>query len=205
MDDRVTEQDAPTAAEPRRKRRMKKRVAFKVPKTPARSVKELWRQASDEERERAHVTCASVLEYWLGKTTKTELAERLGVRPLRVWQLSQMAVSGMLAGLLKQPRGRGAKAVGGPQDDIKALRKENEELREKLRSTEELVRILRDFPANRGAPAGAITNSARGSKSRSKKKPPTRKKKRPASAPRPSAEASDRRARVEDGTPPEEG
>jgi hypothetical protein len=180
-------------------------VVFKVPAKPAPSVKELWRQASEEEQRKAHVTCASVLEYWLGKTTKGELAERLGVPPLRVWQLSQMAVSGMLAGLLKQPRGRGAKAVGGPQDDIKALRKENELLRERLRNTEELVRILRDLPANRGAPADATTSSARGSKSRSKRKAATRKKKRPSSAPRSGAEASDRRIRVERGTPPEEG
>jgi hypothetical protein len=161
---------------PRRKRTGKKRVVFQVPPKPAPSVRELWRQASEEQQQKAHVTCASVLEYWLGKATKYELAERLGVPPLRVWQLSQMAVSGMLAGLLKQPRGRGAKAVGGPQDDIKALRKENADLRERLRNTEELVRILRDFPAHRDPPASRSTHSGRGSKSRPL--PPTRKKKR---------------------------
>jgi len=108
----------------------------------------------------------------------------------------------MLAGLLKQPRGRGAKAVGGPQDDIKALRKENEDLREKLRKTEGLVRILRDLPANRGAPPSASTSSARGSKSRSKKTAPARKKKAQR-APHPRTEASDREDRVgSERTPP---
>ena len=193
MDEQANETDVAIEKKPRRRRTGKKRVVFKIPAKPAPAVKELWRQASEEEQQRAHVTCASVLEYGLGKTTKAELAERLDVPLLRVWQLSQLAVSGMLAGLLKQPRGRGAKRVGGPLNEVKALRKENDELREKLCRTEELVRILRDFPANRASPPSVSTDSARGSKSRSKKTPPARKKKAkraPRSHPR--TEASDR-------------
>ena len=96
----------------RRKRSGRKRSSFRVPPKPARPVRALWEQATQEEREKAHTTCMAILEYWLGKKSKEEVASGLSVTPLRVWQLSQQALSGMLAGLLKQPRTRGKRYDG---------------------------------------------------------------------------------------------
>ena len=89
----------------KRTRRARKRSAFsKVPR-PAWPVRGLWEAAPREEKQAAHEACMKVLEYWLGKKTKAEIASELGVTPLRVWQLSQKALSGMMAGLLPQPKG----------------------------------------------------------------------------------------------------
>ena len=92
---------------PRRKRRGRKSANFRVPKTMPISVRALWEQATEEEQKLAHQTCATILEYWLGRASKAEAMKRLELPALRVWQLSQQALSGMLAGLLKQPRTRG--------------------------------------------------------------------------------------------------
>ncbi len=88
--------------------RRKKRTRFLVPHFKPRPVRALWESAADEERERAHKTSMVILEYWTARLSKQEAAEKLGLAPIRVWQLSQQAVVGMLAGLLTQPRDRGA-------------------------------------------------------------------------------------------------
>lgn len=134
---------------PRRARTGRKRTVFQVPPRPAPAVRDLWGQASEEERTRAHLTCTLMLEYWLGKKSKAEVGKELGVPALRVWQLSQQAVSGMLAGLLKQPRRRRTAAEIAalcPEDDPVLLRKEIRELQTKLARTEDLVRVLRTAP-----------------------------------------------------------
>lgn len=133
----------------RRKRSGKKRVRFRTCPRPAVAVRGLWEQASEEERRRAHQTCMVMLEYWLGKTSKQETAERLSVPALRVWQLSQQALSGMLAGLLKHPRrGRPTErsASMDPGDDPKILKKRIAELERKLATAEDLIRIFKDLP-----------------------------------------------------------
>lgn len=186
----------------RRKRRGKKRLVFKDPERTAPAVRELWRQASEDEKAKAHSLCVSVLEYWLGRTSKQELSKRLGIPPLRVWQLSQQALSGMLAGLLKQPRGRGTREMAAipPEDDPRVLRKRIKELERQLKQTEELVMILRDLPANRPAPAAAVSlKPEEGSASRETKKTPARgKKTNRASSPR--VEAPGRGASLEPGS-----
>jgi hypothetical protein len=95
------------------------------------------------------------------------LGEKIGVPPLRVWQLSQQALAGMVVGLLKQPK----KPPKGtplpnllPQDNPKQLRAQlQEELRQK-KVLEELVDILKDLPANREQPKpkGDSTEARRG-------------------------------------------
>lgn len=133
-----------------RRRRGKKRVVFQPPKKFALPVRALWEQASEEEKARAHTQCAVMLEYWLGRITKQDVMERLHLPALRVWQLSQMALSGMLAGLLRQPRSfSGASMAIDPDEDPKVLRKRIRELEQKLALTEDLVRLLRDLPGNR--------------------------------------------------------
>ena len=141
-------QDEPIRA--RRTRTYKKRVHFKRLPKPAIAVRELWNSASEEEKRLAHQRCVTMLELWLGSLKKGEAMERLGVPALRLWQMSQSALSGMLAGLLKQPRTRGERSGQmDPQRDSKkdakrvlALEKENEILRS-------LVNLLRGLPVNR--------------------------------------------------------
>src|SRR5574338_1704483 len=101
-------------------RRFRKRRFRKVPRMPV-PVKALWEKATEEERKRAHETCTLLLELWLGRATRAEAAARLKVPPLRVGQLSQQALAGMVAGCLRQPRARGKAADPGP-DEPTALR-----------------------------------------------------------------------------------
>ena len=126
---------------------------FKLPPRPAVAVRELWESASAEEREKAHQTAAMMLEYWMGRVRKEEAAQKLGIPPLRVWQLSQQALSGMAAGLVKQPKS-GKKKFRGmlpPEEDPKALNKRIQGLERDLGLMQELVKLLRDLPGNREA------------------------------------------------------
>ena len=88
----------------RRVPRRRRKASFKMPKKVAMPVRGLWESASEEERAVAHRTGVAILEMWLGQASRQEVAERLNVPPLRIWQLSQQALSGMVAGLLKQPK-----------------------------------------------------------------------------------------------------
>jgi hypothetical protein len=89
-----------------------------------------------------------ILEYWLGKKAKAEIASELGVTPLRVWQLSQKALSGMMAGLLPQPRRKvGPEAFEpDPAETPAELKKRIVGLERQLVATEDLVRVLRTAP-----------------------------------------------------------
>lgn len=144
-----------TSSRPRRRRRTgKKRVVFQPPQRFPMGVRELWRAASEEERKSAHLASATMLEYWLGRIRKEDAAERLGVPLLRIWQMSQMAVAGMLAGLLKQPRTRRKGApMAGERDELERLRKENAKLRHEKELAESLVELLRSFPGREEAAA----------------------------------------------------
>lgn len=86
----------------------------------------------------------------MGRKSKEAVAGELGLTGLRVWQLSQAGLSGMLAGLLRQPRRRGRAAMRAVLDDntqdLAALRKENAELKRKLGVAERLIVLLREFP-----------------------------------------------------------
>jgi hypothetical protein len=96
------------------------------------------------------------------------------VPPLRIWQLSQMALSGMLAGLLRQPktrkRGRPLPPASSPEEDPRILKKRIVELERKLKTTEDLVRVLRDLPwapkEEKEASRAASEPSERGSRTR---------------------------------------
>ncbi len=146
MNEAVDRQGVPKQT---RKSTGRKRTVFQPQDRPAPAVRELWTQASEAEQRRAHEACMLMLEYWLGKKTKQEVADELEVPLLRVWQLSQQAVSGMLAGLLKQPRRRRTSeeiANTIPENDPVHLRRQIRELETKLSRTEDLVRVLRTAP-----------------------------------------------------------
>ena len=120
---------------------------------------------------------------------------------MRVWQLSQQAVSGMLAGLLKQPRGRGAQQMAAipPEDDPKILKKRIKELEHKLKLTEDILEILREFPPTRPAPAAAQNpRTVEGSASRETKTQARGKKTDRTSPPR--GQATDRESPLGPGS-----
>jgi hypothetical protein len=136
---------------PKRRRIYRKRTVFRGYPHPAIPVRGLWEQATDEEKQTAHRQCMAILEYWLGKRSKQEIAGRLGVPSLRVWQMSQQALSGMLAGLLRQPKKRAKVTLppACPEEDPKRLTEKIRELEKKLAHTEDLVRVLKDLPWSR--------------------------------------------------------
>jgi hypothetical protein len=133
-----------------RTRRGKKRLVFQPPRNVPRSVRSLWEAAGPEERTKAHTTCIAVLSMWLGRKSRSQVAAELGLPPLRVWQLSQAALSGMLAGLLKQPRSRGgergAMTMSG-EEDPRVLKQRIRELEEENRSLRELLEVIKSLPS----------------------------------------------------------
>lgn len=147
---RATMEEIPVSAYVRKRPwRGGKRLSFAIPRV-AWPVKGLWEAATAEEKQEAHRRCVAILEWWMGRKSREQVGQELGLSSLRVWQLSQSAVSGMLAGLLKQPRRRGRAAMRAVLDegtqDIKSLRKELAETQRKLQIAERLIRLLRELP-----------------------------------------------------------
>lgn len=129
-----------------------RRVKIALPPKLPVPVRALWEAASPEAQRRAQEVAMVLLEIWLGRISRAEGAKRLGLTPVRLWQLSQSATSGLVAGLLKQPKARkGAVAAltapSGP--DPKALAKRVEELERETAVQRELIELLRTLPMNR--------------------------------------------------------
>lgn len=153
-----SDQTKSEGAKPARKRGRNRK--FALPQQPALPVKALWDMATPEQRKSAHEASAAIMEYWMGKITKQEVAARLKTPPLRVWQLSQQAISGMVAGLLIQPKTRaprGAKDQGlvepdtAPENNPRLLRKRIEELERTVNMQDRLISVLREMPGCRDA------------------------------------------------------
>jgi hypothetical protein len=144
-------EDSQEAIQPAPKRRGRRKKAFTMT-TPPWPVRSLWETASEEERQKAHQMGALLLELWLGRLSRKELGEKIGIPPLRVWQLSQQALTGMVVGLLQQPkkppRGTPLPALL-PEDNPKHLKAQLLEVQRQKKVLEELVDILKDLPANR--------------------------------------------------------
>lgn len=176
----LTTPSAKEAVKPPRSRRSRKRTRFAVPQHPAKSVKALWQEASPEDRERAHRYGMVILETWLGKKSRKDGALELEMPVLRFWQLSQQAVSGMLAGLLIQPRTRRSPALPkpAPEDDPVELRKEIAKLERELKSAHDLVEVLKLIPGRPEAPP------EREVKPKSKKRASRKRPARPATSAR---------------------
>lgn len=157
---------APTAVPPARTRRPRtglKRLKFAVPAKMPLPVRALWASASPEAQIRAHLSATAILRTWLGKATREEAARDLGLSPLRFWQLSQQAVAGLVAGLLKQPRFRGG---GGPAADVVeesagVLRRRITALEKELDGAKRLIALLKELPTPRAAgpaPSGEVAD-----------------------------------------------
>ena len=146
MKDKVVE----VSSEKRTRKASRKRT-LKAPPTFALPVRTLWDLASEDQRMKAQLAGIAILEHWTGRITKAEVAKRLSIPPLRVWQLSQQATSGMLAGLLVQPKTRAKGVPMNPNEDPKALLKKIKELEETVRRQDLLIAVLRSMPGCRDA------------------------------------------------------
>ena len=113
---------------------------------PPIPVRGLWDQASEEERGRAQIFTAIIMEYWMGQRTRQEAAEELELKPIRFWQLTQQAIAGMCAGLLTQPKSKG-KMMG--EQDVKKLKAKIQELEKTVETQRQLIAILRSMPGAR--------------------------------------------------------
>jgi hypothetical protein len=129
-----------------KKERTRRKKAMKAPPKFALPVRTLWDLATPEQRQKAQSSGMAILEYWTGYITKQEASKRLGVPPVRIWQLSQQATSGMLAGLLVQPKTRAKGVPMNPNEDPKALLKRIAELEEKVKRQDLLIAVLRSMP-----------------------------------------------------------
>jgi hypothetical protein len=108
--------------------------------------------ASPEERKKGHELGVLMLEHWLGRMSRKDLAEKLEVPLLRVWQMSQQALSGMVVALMKQPKmpAKGTPIlVEEPKEDTKALHKRIEELLREKQVLSDLVDLLKDLPTTK--------------------------------------------------------
>lgn len=154
-----------------RTRRGKKRLVFQPPRQVPSSVRGLWETAAPEERVKAHATCVAILSMWLGRKTRAQVASELEQPPLRVWQLSQSALSGMLAGLLKQPRGRGKglTTMQSGEEDPRALKKRISELEAENRALKDLLEVLKNLPSAMERPANSPRKKGPAEKHRGKR------------------------------------
>jgi hypothetical protein len=153
---------------PKRTRRGGKRIRFKHLPKPAIAVKGLWDSACEEDRERAQLHGTAILELWLGRKSKDVLAAELSMPPVRVWQMSQMALSGMLAGLLKQPRSWSGAPPPEPQAraDVAELRKQLAQTRADLERERRLTGVLKQLASVKGSASTSKTTSEPGGKKR---------------------------------------
>ena len=147
-----TEAETSTRPVLRRGAAGKRKAAFKLP-PPAAPVKGLLLNASLEEQQRAHALATTILASWLGQKTRGEVAKELGLPVVRVKQLSEAALSGMVAGLLKQPT-RMPKGALPPEENPVKLRKRIGDLEEETHMLKELVNLLKDLPANKALAQG---------------------------------------------------
>lgn len=148
----VTTEPAPgaTTTSPQRAvlRRQRKRLRTMPP--PPLPMRARWEGASAAQQKEAYEKTVWMLEYWLGRMSKQEAAAAMSVTPLRVWQLSQMALAGMVCGLLPQPRYRKGMAVStsDPESDPKVLRRRIAKLESELASAQRLIDLLKTLPGN---------------------------------------------------------
>lgn len=146
----------------RRPRTGKKRLKFEPPQRFPRGVKELWQSATASEQEAAHRACVQILAMWLGKRTRAAVANELSIPSLRVWQLSQQALSGMLAGLLHQPRPR-RRVEEIPMEEREesrsAMKRKIAELEKDLAVQRDLLQLIVSVPKPRSGPPDSTTPS----------------------------------------------
>lgn len=169
---------APSQAPRTRRGRGRRRVGHWV--RPVYPIRALYDAASEEQRRQAHLRSAIILEYWTGVKTKSEAALALSVPPIRVWQMSQRAATGLVCALLTPPSGRRGAPMASSEEQ-KALHKELERLRKENQLQRELIAVLRELPGNRERDLPPLLQQA--AKEAEAKKPRKRKSREPRSLP----------------------
>ena len=183
-------EETPTIQEPQKKPRRwtgrrRRKARFKMPKHVAVPVRGLWESAGEEERKKAHQAGVAILELWMGQASRKEVAARLEVPVLRVWQLSQQALSGLVAGLLKQPRSRGKVEKPDWEQSPWKLRAKIAKLEREVDSLRSLVDLLRAFPVHRETRGEKEVNPVRTSTKKARHTRSTPKSNRKSTAGRP--------------------
>jgi hypothetical protein len=147
--------EAPTPLEEPRTRRSKRpgkrKSGFRMD-TPPWPVRAIWETASPEERKKGHELGVLMLEHWLGRVSRKDLAEKLNLPPLRVWQMSQQALSGMVVALMKQPKlpMKGTPPPSEiPKEDTKALYRKIDDLQREKQVLADLVDLMKDLPTTK--------------------------------------------------------
>jgi hypothetical protein len=131
------------------RRPRRRRAAISKWAQPVYPIKAIWDRATEEEQQKARELATELLGLWLGQQTKEDLAKRLQVPPIRVWQMSQRAVAGMVAAMLKPPLGRvGPMPRLDPQ--VRELRSRIADLEKELSVSQSLVTLLRSMPGTGG-------------------------------------------------------
>lgn len=149
---------APQTQSKRPKKPGKRKAGFRMD-TPPWPVRAIWELATEQDRQEAYQMGVQILEHWLGRMSRKALAEKLNLPPLRVWQLSQQALSGMVVALMSQPKrppqGTPLPTPKRPDlDELKDLRKEVNRLREEKKTLEDLLVLLKDMPGQGETPLG---------------------------------------------------
>jgi hypothetical protein len=114
----------------------------------------LWDQATQDEQKAAKQIAMTILESWVGIKTKSEAARSLSMRPVRFWQMSNQAMTGMMSGCLTQPRVRKKKGVEMEKATeakvILDLQKQVRMLKKKIEDQEFLIDVMRTMPGMTG-------------------------------------------------------
>jgi transposase-like protein len=88
----------------------------------------------------------TILETVTGETTVAQACEKLGVSESRFYQMREEALVGAVRGVMPKPRGRPRKVEETPADEVKRLKKENEDLKEELEFARARVVLATAFP-----------------------------------------------------------
>lgn len=135
-----------------------------VPKHAPRAVSEIWRAATEEEREAARRSAEELLAYWRGLAGSKAVAGALGLRRNRVYLLQRKALAGMVTGLLavRPKRDESGPRGSDPAKEAGDLRKEVSRLRKEREALVGLVRLLRALPSKEDRGCAKREGSSRG-------------------------------------------
>jgi hypothetical protein len=121
-------------------------------KFPAIPVRGLWERATLEDKQRAQEFAKVIMEYWMGRLSRAQAITKVGMRPVRFWQLTQQAIAGMTAGLLTQPRFRKGEFMGkNEQQEIKKLEAKVKDLELTVATQQKLIEVFKSIPGYQGA------------------------------------------------------
>lgn len=122
-------------------------------KHPPRPISEIWRTATEEERQEAKRRAGELLSYWRGLTGSAQVSRTLGIRRNLVYPLQKRALAGMAVGLLPRSvcRRRAEGAAFVRQREVETLKKEVVRLTKERENLLGLIRLLRHLSSSSAA------------------------------------------------------